>query len=78
MGSDSYIYLILRFIDNDKKQIAISQKPSNDVNIPTDEYSSDSYNLGYTEEEFIKEFKEEDDDEKNYENDPRYASPSVA
>ena len=35
-------------------------------------YLEDTCNLGYTEEEFIKEFQDEDQDEqRNYENDPR-------
>ena len=35
-------------------------------------YGNDSCNLDYTEEEFMKEFKDEEvDEEQNYENDPR-------
>ena len=59
--------------------IGNNEKPNKPPNCSTNKddeasnlYLEDTCNLGYTEEEFIKEFQDEDQDEQcNYENDPR-------
>ena len=46
--------------------------PPNNEESTQNVHTDDAYNLNYTEEEFIKEFQNEvEDDEKLFENDPR-------
>ena len=49
-----------------KAEVPTSKETATNLN------TNDTYNLSYTEEEFMKEFNDDgEDDEKNFENDPR-------
>ena len=61
--------------DEDKKLLVTTGPSAVTTDIPSNLYLEDTYNTGYTEQEFMKEFKDDqEDEEKDYENDPRLAS----
>ena len=67
------VNIVIWIIGDEGHQSNVTRNPatyqetaSNNLN------TDDTYNLNYTEKEFIKEFKDEgEDEEQNYENDPR-------
>ena len=63
------------FVENSRSDTKNSHDDENKKEIDEEFskiYGNDSCNLDHTEEEFMKEFKDEEiDDEQNYENDPR-------
>ena len=67
--------LFVSLTDEDKKEVGTIGNSVVTTDIPSNLYLEDTYNTAYTEQEFMKEFKDDqEDEEKDYENDPRQAS----